>query len=346
MTYKVFPRRILLLATLLSVILSLNGCSVLQESFGQMTSVNNEPTNAESENASTDVSPKPQTDIDELSEQDIAALKERQATLELLSMPNQYITSTKENAPLTKAILIKALEAYENENYALANGLLDEAKKQNGSLNSAGYTLAGDIYSTQVKDDTSDEMSKQAIESYTSAVSLNASNYKAANRLAALLREQGEFEQALSLYNKAIKAYPGYALSYRNRGILYDLYLQNKQAALADYQQYERLLKVQQAYFEYAQALKQEQIQKQANTLQTAEQTMNNEALTKGITQELEVQVPKLSLASLPPEQIREFLSQAQIKQELRRVTGWIRDVGRQVKRELSYLQSTGAQHD
>jgi len=153
MTYKVFPRRILLLAALLSVILSLNGCSVLQESFGQMTSVNNEPTNAESENASTDVSPKPQTDIDELSEQDIAALKERQATLELLSMPNQYITSTKENAPLTKAILIKALEAYENENYALANGLLDEAKKQNGSLNSAGYTLAGDIYSAQVKDD-------------------------------------------------------------------------------------------------------------------------------------------------------------------------------------------------
>jgi len=73
---------------------------------------------------------------------------------------------------------------------------------------------------------------------------------------------------------------------------------------------------------------------------------MNNEALTKGITQELEMQMPKLSLASLAPRHVREFLSQAQIKQELRRVTGWIRDVGRQVKRELSYLQSTGAQHD
>lgn len=70
------------------------------------------------------------------------------------------------------------------------------------------------------------------------ALAINPHNYVAANQLALLMREQGEFNRALALYQSAINAWPGYALSYYNLGILYDMYLGEKDKALAQFETY------------------------------------------------------------------------------------------------------------
>lgn len=73
------------------------------------------------------------------------------------------------------------------------------------------------------------------------AISVNPLNYQAHNELALILRQQGQFQQALSHYELALKSWPAFAPAYLNRGILYDLYLGKKSMALADYELYKVL---------------------------------------------------------------------------------------------------------
>jgi tetratricopeptide (TPR) repeat protein len=73
------------------------------------------------------------------------------------------------------------------------------------------------------------------------AISANALNYLAHNELALVLRQQGQFYQALNHYELAIKSWPAFALGYLNRGILYDLYMGDKSLALSDYELYQAL---------------------------------------------------------------------------------------------------------
>lgn len=81
-----------------------------------------------------------------------------------------------------------------------------------------------------------------AIDSWQRAIAINADNYFALNALAMAARESGDFEQAKSHYNQAIAAWPDFAAGYRNRGILFDLYVGDKVAALSDYIRYKQLL--------------------------------------------------------------------------------------------------------
>jgi tetratricopeptide (TPR) repeat protein len=73
------------------------------------------------------------------------------------------------------------------------------------------------------------------------AISANPLNYLAHNEFALVLRQQGQFQQALSHYELAIKSWPAFAEGYLNRGILYDLYMGEKSLALDDYELYEAL---------------------------------------------------------------------------------------------------------
>ena len=61
------------------------------------------------------------------------------------------------------------------------------------------------------------------------------------NELALILRQQGQFHQALNHYELALKSWPAFAQGYLNRGILYDLYMGKKSLALADYELYQAL---------------------------------------------------------------------------------------------------------
>lgn len=58
------------------------------------------------------------------------------------------------------------------------------------------------------------------------------------NGLGVLSRQQGQFDEAEQAYLKAIELEPGYALAYYNLAVLYDLYVQQPELALQNYQQY------------------------------------------------------------------------------------------------------------
>jgi len=127
----------------------------------------------------------------------------------------------------------------------LANGEPDQAlaavqRVINGSdfiasPNTAVWVLRGDVYRAK-------EQNKAAIADYETALKLVGTNYQAHNRLGLIYRDAGEFDLAKEHYTQAIDAWPGNADSYRNRGILYDLYIGDKAAALDDYKVYKALL--------------------------------------------------------------------------------------------------------
>jgi tetratricopeptide (TPR) repeat protein len=106
------------------------------------------------------------------------------------------------------------------------------------SPNTVVWVLRGDIFLAK-------EEKEKAISDYQAALKLVASNYQAHNRLGVMYRDVGKFDLAKAHYNQAIDAWPGNADSYRNRGILNDLYVGDKIAALADYKIYKALLDLQ-----------------------------------------------------------------------------------------------------
>lgn len=247
--------------------------------------------------------------------------KELQSAFALILSPNRFQQSRNKNSGSTKQFLLDALSAYQNKEYERALGFIEQAKTRPEPLNSSAYVLLGDIHlalwqaskksieiNTHKPDISTPSDFDLAASSFDSALSLNKYNYKAANRRAMLYREQGEFDKALALYSQAINAYGGYALSYRNRGVLQDLYLGNKTAALQDYAQYEALLEAQLAYAEKAAAPNM-----QADAIPSQDSNM-------------------ISLASIDDSLSREFSVPSIIKKQLAEVRRWQIDLERQIR--------------
>ncbi|MFC3121465.1 tetratricopeptide repeat protein [Agaribacter flavus] len=159
---------------------------------------------------------------------------ENMLVAQLISQPNLYRQSQVQLDISQRNIMLKALRAYKDGDVKGGMHLIQEAE-QAGQLNSAAYVLKSDLAMA-----AQDE--KEALAHLQKALRINPYNYIACNRLAHLMRKQGNFAQALSLYNRAIAAVPSDAGSYRNRGILYDLYIQDKAEALEDYKRYHALL--------------------------------------------------------------------------------------------------------
>ena len=86
------------------------------------------------------------------------------------------------------------------------------------------------------------QQTNDAVSAWQRSVSANQYNYFAHDRLAQAHRQRGEFVVAEQHYNEAINAWSDFSSGYRNRGILYDLYLGDKARALDDYRQYRQLL--------------------------------------------------------------------------------------------------------
>ncbi len=85
------------------------------------------------------------------------------------------------------------------------------------------------------------EQPQQARQWFERAVQANPDNARAHNEFAAYLRQEGEFEQALTHYKAALAAAPDYPEAHYNLAILYDLYLGNKSAAIEHFQRYQSL---------------------------------------------------------------------------------------------------------
>lgn len=223
-----------------------------------------------------------------------------QQWLALINSENRFMQSKRGHSDSTRAILVKALDAYAAEQFSQALGLIEPLKASAEPLNSSAYVLAGDIYMAlaqqQSETHQQQQKTKLAEQRFDTALSINPHNYKAANRRALLHRQQGEFTQALSLYNRAISAYPGDAVSYRNRGVLHDLYMGNKVAALADYGAYAGLIEFQ---YEYQQL-----------------RAQGNAPLLNGVEAAA----------------VKGFLAPDLLQVELRRVKGWQLDIERQIQ--------------
>lgn len=148
----------------------------------------------------------------------------------LLASANLYQQAKKPLQDETRALMTRAQEALQEKDRVDAADLL--AKIMASSQRTAAmYVLQGD-YALQADD------KEQAQDFYRQAVNANPYTYFAHNRIATLLREKGLFDEALMHYNRALDGWAGYAPAYRNRGILYDLYLGDKAKAKADYERY------------------------------------------------------------------------------------------------------------
>lgn len=83
---------------------------------------------------------------------------------------------------------------------------------------------------------------EQAKKSFENAINQDKSDAIAYTHLAVIQRQQGEFAQAKQNYQKAIEIDAGYAKAYLNYGILLDIYLQDLELALRQYETYQQLL--------------------------------------------------------------------------------------------------------
>lgn len=79
---------------------------------------------------------------------------------------------------------------------------------------------------------------EKALETLETAAEKAPDNAAVQHQLGIVHRQLGHFDHALEAYKNAIRIDSGYALPHRNLGVLYDIYLQQPDAALAEYQRY------------------------------------------------------------------------------------------------------------
>ena len=82
------------------------------------------------------------------------------------------------------------------------------------------------------------ELAEQA---FLQAIERDPDDAVAHNHLGILQRRQGRFQEALAQYQRAIEIDYSYASAHLNLGILFDLYLQDLEKALQQYQTYRSL---------------------------------------------------------------------------------------------------------
>lgn len=124
----------------------------------------------------------------------------------------------------------QSLEYLQQENYSAAIELLQQVIERENRLPAPYINLGIAHYKS------GDE--KHAEEAFLRALEIDPQHPVATNELAVLYRKQGRFEEAKKLYTNALAKNPEYLPLIKNLGILCDLYLQDLQCALAQFQQY------------------------------------------------------------------------------------------------------------
>lgn len=147
--------------------------------------------------------------------------------------PNPYLTQPPVVTDIAKESFGDAMDALKDEKY-------DEAESQLQLLIDNHPTLSGPAYNMAMMKYTLGDMEK-AEEYANIALNRNYYNQQARNLIAVIYREKGDFAKSEELHKKNLEVWAGYAESYRNLGVLYDLYMGNIQEAVAYYKQYNAL---------------------------------------------------------------------------------------------------------
>ncbi|MCY4044461.1 MAG: tetratricopeptide repeat protein, partial [Cellvibrionales bacterium] len=126
-----------------------------------------------------------------------------------------------------------ALQQIATKDYEAAKPVLENLHNNQPHLSGPAYQLGRLHY--QKKE------AEEAISWLQKALSRNPTNFDARNLLAYIHREKGEFDQAEMLWLENLTYWAGYAPSYKNLGILYDLYQGKPEKAIGFYKQYNLL---------------------------------------------------------------------------------------------------------
>jgi Flp pilus assembly protein TadD len=127
----------------------------------------------------------------------------------------------------------QALQALKTGRDDDALGMLKEITQKYPSL-AGPYTNLGLVYIKKGK-------FAEAKQALLQATTIKPGDAVAYNHLGVAYRELGEFKQAQQAYEEALKLKPDYADAHLNIGILYDVYLNDLNQALLQYQQYQSL---------------------------------------------------------------------------------------------------------
>lgn len=142
-----------------------------------------------------------------------------------------------EPAPEVPADPVAAVQQFDRAITLLGAGDLDLAIPELKALSDAYPEYSGPLVNLGIAHLKSGHL-KEAEQAFATAIERNPDNAAAYNQLGILYRQQGRFKEADLAYSKAIGIAPDYALAHLNLGVLCDLYLQQPERALAQYERY------------------------------------------------------------------------------------------------------------
>ncbi|MEJ2033213.1 MAG: tetratricopeptide repeat protein [Deltaproteobacteria bacterium] len=126
----------------------------------------------------------------------------------------------------------RAVTMMQDEDYDKAIELLEKVMEQSPGV-TAPYIDIAMAYEHVDK-------LKEAEKSLKTALELIPDHPVASNEYGLLLRKTGRFTEARTIYEKTLAAFPEYLPAHRNLGILCDLYLDDPQCALEQYEIYSK----------------------------------------------------------------------------------------------------------
>ena len=98
---------------------------------------------------------------------------------------------------------------------------------------SAPYINLGIAYARTGEMDKAEESLKKALE-------INGRHPVASNELGLVYRKTGRYQEAREIYQSTLKMYPDFLPAIKNLGVLCDIYLQDLNCALEEYEEYLR----------------------------------------------------------------------------------------------------------